>query len=482
MKTIIPAQTPEQLLKEANGYFGLGLLEEVEKRVIQYEESSGLDSHVISLRKELMSARGDYPASAKLARDDFKNSRSQLDDLHFVNAAGDPAWAYAKSIQIPGIVREPLYWFNLACFASQIGKFRDAVASLLVTFRISERFLSDAFFDPDLESLWPWMKAVVLDDTLAERLAHWAWPEVAEVAESSKNELTLTPLMRDRVPEVFRQYIPCGSQMNGLYANPSMPSDLFHAYLAWQRETIAPRVRLLREMHQRATHHLCKRQLRFAFWQASHGNLTAARYHILHYLARFPEHLPRLDFLRKYGMGCFLDDLAPAIHEDSQFAEKMNSFAHQVENTERSREILDEIGPEGCRSTIFKFRLAHWHLRTDRTDDGIRLLIDVIKAWPDDAAAYSRLTDAFITSERWEEARLSFRAAPAHGQTFRHFMDQWHQIKEEDKAMKAPEAPSGDFFYGQRSLGGNLRREHYFSEGPAPKSTHRRVDAFSPET
>ena len=429
-----------------------------------------------------MSARGDYPASAKLARDDFKNSRSQLDDLHFVNAAGDPAWAYAKSIQIPGIVREPLFWFNLACYASQIGKFRRAAVSLLICFRIFDEFFSDAFLDPDLESLWPWMKTVELDDTLAERLAHWVWMQAAQVAESSKNELTLTPLMRDRVPEVFRQYIPCGSQINGLYANPSMPSDLFHAYLAWQRETIAPRVRLLREMHQRATRHLCKRQLRFAFWQASHGNLTAARYHILHYLASFPEHLPRLDFFRKYGMGYFLDDLAPAIREDSQFAEKMNSSAYQMENKERSREILDDIGPVGCRSTIFKFRLAHWHLETDRTDDGIRLLIDVIKAWPDDAATYSRLTAAFITRKRWEEARLSFRTAPAYGQKFLLFTDQWHQIKEEDETRKAPKSPSRDFFYGQRSLGGHLREEHYFSEDQTMKSTHRPVDASSPET
>jgi len=459
---------PERLFKEACGNIELGLLDEAEKQVVQYEGISGSDSRVVLLKKAIANTRGDYPALAELSRENFEDSRTPLSDLHAVNSAGDPAWAYAKCLETRGFDDDPLYWFNRACFASQVGEFHDTTGSLLRCFRISAKFYGDAFLDPDLESLWPWMENAALDDKLAEQLANWVWPAAVQVAEMNEKELTLTPRMRDRVPEVFRQHIPRGSPATGLPPDSAMPPDLLNNYLAWQKEAIAPRMHMLRETHQRAAHYLSKRQLRFAFWQANHGNPTAARYHILNYLAKFPERLPRLNFLRKYGMGYLLDDIAPAITEDGQFAAKMDAVAHRMGTC--PREILDEIGPVGRQSTIFKFRAAHCAIQSGEIGDGIRLLTDVVRAWPDDAAAYSRLTDAFITIKRWEEARLSFGAAPSHARLFWRFLDQWHQIKEENQDAKGQETPSCDHFFGQRNLGGSLRAGHFLSD---PSETAR---------
>ena len=459
-----PTQASEQLFIEACGNFELGLLDEAEKQLVEYEGIFGSDYRVICLKKAIAEKRGDSPARAELAKENFEDSRCPLDDLHAVNSAGDPAWAYAKCLETRGLERDPLYWFNRACFASQVGEFCDATGSLLRCFRISARFYGDAFLDPDLEPLWPWMKNATLDDTLAEKLANWIWPVSVQVAEASEKELTITPLMRDRVPELFRQYLPCGTLANGLHAESGMPSEVLTDYLVWQKESIAPRLGMLRDAHRRASLYLSKRQLRFAFWQAKHGNPTAARYHILHYLAKFPERLPRLNFLRKYGMAYFLDDIAPAITENGQFAAKMDALVHQIGDYEQSQKIFDEIGPVGCQSTIFKFRLAHFHIKTGRIDDGVRLLTDVVRAWPDDAAAYSRLTDAFITSKRWEEARLSFGAAPSHARLFWRFLDHWHQIKEENQEAEGQERPSCENFFGQRNLGGSLRAGHFLSE------------------
>jgi hypothetical protein len=458
-----PTTPSEQLFNEACGNFELGLLDEAEKQLVEYEGISGSDHRVIRLKKAIAEKRGDSTARAELAKENFEDSRCPLDDLHAVNAAGDPAWAYAKCLETRGLELDPLYWFNRACFASQVGEFRDATASLLRSFRISAKFYGDAFLDPDLEPLWPWMQNATLDDTLAELLANWVWPAAVQVAEASEKELTITPLMRDRVPEIFRQYLPCGTLANGLNFDPSTPSDVFNDYLAWQKEAIAPHIHMLEEAHQRAERFLCKRQLRFAFWQAKHANPTAARYHILHYLAKFPERLPRLNFLRKYGMGYLLDDIAPAITEDGQFVKKME-LAHQIGDFECFQKILDEIGPVGRQSTIFKFRAAHCAIEEGQTGDGIRLLTEVIRAWPDDAAAYFRLTDAFVSIKRWEEARVSLGAAPSHARQFWRFLNHWHQIEEEKKEPKGKEGPSCENFFGQRNLGERLRAGHFLSE------------------
>ena len=466
MNAIFETESPDCLYNEACGNFELGLTDAAENQIAYYETLFGADSRSIMLRKAIAANRGDYIAQADLARDNFEDSPCPINDLHAANIAGDHAWAYKNCLALQTHRCDPLYWFNRACFASMVGEFNDALMSLMTSFRISNRYHADAFLDPDLLPLWQWMGSVKLDDDTAESIVHWIWPTAVNSLFSTEAALTLTPPMRGMVPEHFRKFIPCGTMKHGLFPEASMPTALFHGYLAWQKETALRQAKLLQTAFDRAQEYVYRRQPAFACWQAKHGNPTAARYHILFYLSKYPENLPKLAYLRQFGMGYLLDELAPALAEDDQFAAVMHS-AMQSQGLDTIREILDGIGQAGKQTTIFKLRLANLETQMGRSAQANRLLAEVVRNWPDDATGYSGLTQALISEGRWEEARITFNAAPSHYRRFLLYSDNWHQISSEDATAITPDRMPFDTFVGQRNLGGSLGDGWFLTGGDA---------------
>lgn len=437
----------------------LGLTDDAEKLLNQYEQRFSVTPEIVRLRKAIAAQRGDYRSCAKLAKQYYDESAYQLSDLHAANLAGEPAWAYSQCLALEEEDTEDDsgYWFNRSCFASRVGEYQDASTALWRCFARSKKYHADAFLDPDLSPLWRWMCDVALDDALAEKIADMAWAWAAYTLATGEGELTLTPLMRQNVPEPFRRHIPIGSMGKGLCADPTMPADLYEGYLRWQRETASIQMRLLTQAGDRARDYLYDQQPRFALWQARNGNLTAVRYHLFFHLIKFPQHLGRWSFLRKYGMGYMLESLLPPIQEDEKFAEKIQHAGQWAPNDETARAILESIGPTGQNTEIYKLRLAHLELQSGNHAAGIALFTEVIRTWPDDAAAYSRLTGAFIENGRWEEARLCFQAAPAHSQFFWIREDHRIQIEKEDSSASIDMKRDWWVFCGQRNLGGVLK-------------------------
>jgi tetratricopeptide (TPR) repeat protein len=451
----LTTQSQERLFREAGGHLELGLTDASEELIANYEALFGEDPRSLTLRKSIASRRGDYDTHAILARERFDDSLWPLTDLHAVSAAGDPAWAYEKIKALQNESDNPLYWFNRACFASRVGEFRDSVLSLLVSFCISARYHADAFLDPDLLPLWRWMRESELDDTIAECIADPSWQEAMNALSASSEPLTVTPLMWCNVPQCFRSYIPHGSATNGLYPSASMPRALYNHYLAWQKKTASREAEIVQEAFNRARKYLLMRQPTFAHWQAKNGNPTAARYHILFYLAIFPDRLPDFEPLRDLGMGYVLDDLSAALSEDPQFAAVMR--AATMENcVSEALELLDDIGPLGKETTIYKMRLGALLHEAGRVEPAIRLFAEVVESWPLDASGYSGLSCVYIRSGRWCEARLSFNAAPSHFQRFKLHVYQREQIGSEASADPSHSRFASQPFYGQRHLGGAL--------------------------
>jgi tetratricopeptide (TPR) repeat protein len=479
MRTIPERFTMQRVFDEACGNFELGLLEGALEQLSHYEEIAGPDTRSLELKKAIARAKGKFSEVARLSKEHFRSSVYPLNDLHAVNTAGDPGWAYAKCLTISDYDDHPLYWLNRACFASRVGELRDAARSLFECFRMSWRYRGDAFMDPDLESLWPWMKNAALDFCLAEELAHPVWRLAFVNSGVAERPLTITDRMRSSVPEAFQKYIPKKSFLNPCRENISLPPEVHRRYLAWQASVVLPRVEMLLTASERALHYLQDQQPLFALNQAQSRNPTASREHIVRYLWNFPKKLSQFNFLRKHGMGYFLDDITPALDEDEDFASNFvceaNFWRYRPEDV---RETLDEIGPVGRRSVFFKLRLASLEIHDDRIQEGIRLLADVIEAWPHDAEAYLKLTGAFIRQGRWEEARLSFAAAPSHARHFWSYRDQWHQIKDEDPEAKEERKPKLHIFYGQRDLGYQLVESSFSTKDDLATFSSGWVDDF----
>jgi hypothetical protein len=236
-----------------------------------------------------------------------------------------------------------------------------------------------------------------------------------------------------------------------------MPADLYREYLAWQMAAAGANAQRVQLVLARSREKIAESQVRFAFWQAGNGNPTAARYHALQHLAIVPNGISRLQGLRNLGMGALLDDITPAIDEDGSFAEKIQAAHHLRMGHQEMRDVLESVGPVGKTTTIFKLRLASHEIEAGHSQISIPLLADVTRTWPNDATAYSLLTDLFLLEGRWEEARVSFRASPAHFAQFWRQSDQLEVIMTEEQCIQEAARPPGDIFYGQRDLGGTLR-------------------------
>ncbi|MEX1117652.1 MAG: hypothetical protein WEB60_02555 [Terrimicrobiaceae bacterium] len=448
------AEDAQRLIDSALGYLSLGLLDLAEEEVARAVAHCGESQGTLELKRKIASARGDYVSLGRMVMAHIDTSKDPASDLYQISIASDPQWVYSRCLAFEEDCRKDyLYWFNRACFACVLGKMHDALSSLLRGFCQSSLKHADAFVDHDLKSLWNWILEVPLDDELAEMIAHPAWNRAIQTQASSDGEIGVSPAMKPCIPEQFHPFLVPSNSM--LRASPKIPASIYREYLEWQQVTALLRVDALKDAISRARLYLTNRQRRFAILKIRRGNLTAARYHIIHFLMFRSQEFPRLLFLRDLGMGYLLDDIQPARHEDPSFLGKMQSIAPFSSPSCRFDAIAEEIGEVGQATAFFQMRLAGHEIETGREPEAIRRLLSVIPRWPHDATPYSRLVDAYIRLERWEEARLCFRAAPSHYRQFHRCREQWLQIKEESTELVGAEQPV-EQFVGQRDLGGLL--------------------------
>lgn len=473
MNTKNSTQDRARLMNEAEAHFHLGLRDEAERQVDQYIETFGADVPSLEMKLGMVSSRGDYRMAAAIAKASPAFSSISTRGLYEVSIAGDPAWAFSNCLSMEASRSDSaIYWFNRACFASGTGLFPEAIRSLIRSFCLSGRYHADSFLDPDLEPLWLWMAKSSGSEAHAEILSHGVWRTAIRSLEDCDIELTLTPVMRPRVPKKFLRYLPLGSIANGIYADSTMPAALYRQYLQWQMVTARANARRVRAAVFCARKPLARLQIRFAHWQAKQGNPTAARYHAVQYLAMEPGGISQLAGLRKLGMAYQLDDIAPAMAEDPAFAKTIQTAAHRCNDHTDARELLDDTGPVGKQSNLFKLRLAHFEINVGHSREALTLLSEVFHAWPKDATAASRLTDLFISQERWEEARISFNATPEHYRHFRRRREHMQMIATEKLSVKSENRPFSDTFYGQRDLGGALLPGYFLESEPSVPAPH----------
>jgi hypothetical protein len=439
------------LLESAEGYIELELWDMAESEISLAESRFGETSTSQRLKCRIAGARGNYEEIGRVARKNLDNSSDAPVDLFRISISGDPRWVYERCLGFEAIWKNDyLYWFNRACFASLIGKLDDALASLQLGFCRSTQKQEDAFFDSDLDPLWNWIAKVSMSDGLAELLVYPVWQQAITNQDRSLTEILLPPAMAAVVPERFRPFLVHDEAM--LRASRKISASLYREYRTWQKEVTRSNAAKLEIAIQRAREFLINRQPRFALHQINRGNLTAARYHILYYLSHRPQEFSRLRFLDNLGMGYLMRDLAPAHEEDPNYFRKMESVALSYQCSLDDFEVIGKIGQD---TALYQTRLAGYEIANDLQEQGCQRLLRVVHRWPDDAITYSRLVDAYIALERWEEARLSFRAAPAHYKRFRRCEEQLLQIKEESIEVVKNGPPTCKFL-GQRDLGGRL--------------------------
>ncbi|PWU07334.1 MAG: hypothetical protein C5B47_06350 [Verrucomicrobia bacterium] len=52
-----------------------------------------------------------------------------------------------------GLLQEPIYYYNLACYDAILGNLREAERNLLISFKMDKKFREIAKYDPDLRAI-----------------------------------------------------------------------------------------------------------------------------------------------------------------------------------------------------------------------------------------------------------------------------------------------------------------------------------------
>ncbi|MDQ8187948.1 hypothetical protein [Pelagicoccus sp. SDUM812002] len=150
-------------LSYANGYIELGMLEEASVELDAIPASDRILDDVLLMRSRLYLETKNWEVMAAVS----KQLAEQL--------PGSPQawtnWAYAlremnmygeaKAVALQGLAlhpREPVLWYNLACYCSLLGEFQGASDHLDSAIKLDKEFEQEGVDDPDLEGFWNWLK------------------------------------------------------------------------------------------------------------------------------------------------------------------------------------------------------------------------------------------------------------------------------------------------------------------------------------
>lgn len=151
-------------LSYANGYIELGMLKDAGAELDAIEPEDRLRDDVLLLRSRLYLEAKNWEVMAAVS----KQLAEQCPESQYAWTN----WAYAlremnqneeaKGVALKGLAqhpKEPILWFNLACYCSLLGQFQDASDHLDSAIKFDKAFEQEGVDDPDLEGLWNWLKS-----------------------------------------------------------------------------------------------------------------------------------------------------------------------------------------------------------------------------------------------------------------------------------------------------------------------------------
>jgi tetratricopeptide (TPR) repeat protein len=356
--------------------------------------------------------------------------------------------------------------YQMACFASLEGDFPEAMRWLEIEARNPRYLDARAMGDSDLLPLWRWLASgrAGLED--AHRLVGLGLPALCRQALDPRTEVQMDQNDLKIQPPEFRRLFKFNhraglSELDAL-AVAAHPEDeaafreARHAHLTMIAGLIDKGVQLALRL-------VADAQPRYAAEQAAAGNHLGVRYHLTWALACEPKMLA--EFQCEPGlaqMKPLIDSFEPVLRADPWFCRRfflvLERSASDLDDAWR---MLEET-PQAVRwHPLF---LLHQAMLCGQDGDdrtALPLYLQVIAAWPEDAAAFANATRALMQLDAWEGAAAMLRSAPDSYRRFRLFHTQQRELDERRQPVSSgPPAP----FRGQRDLGGILLHEDQMKE------------------
>jgi predicted Zn-dependent protease len=151
--------TFEQIVRIAEGYSELGMLDDALAQLDQLETEHEDRLEILRMRVEILLQKQNWQDALPLSLRLCAMNPSQPDGyvhaafcLHELGRTSD-----AKQTLLDGpatLLDEPVYYYNLACYDTVLGNLEQAKAYLRASFRLDKSFRELAKRDPDLKQIW----------------------------------------------------------------------------------------------------------------------------------------------------------------------------------------------------------------------------------------------------------------------------------------------------------------------------------------
>ncbi|MBV8141709.1 MAG: hypothetical protein JOZ60_06650 [Verrucomicrobia bacterium] len=150
--------TFEQIVRIAEGYSELGMLDDALAQIDQLDSEDQDRSEILRMRVDILIRKRRWPDALQLSE---RFSAANPDQPYgYVHAAfclhemGRTLEAKQTLLQGPAaLLEEPVYYYNLACYETVLGNVEQAKAYLRASFRLNKSFREMAKKDPDLDPI-----------------------------------------------------------------------------------------------------------------------------------------------------------------------------------------------------------------------------------------------------------------------------------------------------------------------------------------
>ncbi|MCX6972525.1 MAG: hypothetical protein NTV93_20570 [Verrucomicrobia bacterium] len=408
-----------KLTIEATSLAELGLLDEATS-TIDNAIAAAPDRHSVHVGLNICLQRGCLDRAAALADQLLEfpglTEEETQDACIAFNYAGRTLDAYnlEKSIKPESTYGEISTQYGLACRASVLGRYSDAIGHLFRSFAAGNltgwQPWRKAFLDSELAPLWE--NAADLPISLEDAIRFIPVP-FAGVA--TNNADPLPPRIVDHVdfktmPTKFHSLfdICAGGTFEVSPRQEQLQPEAFRDFVRWQQEVATARLGVFEEIGRKVNRIIWEHQPAMAEFAARRGRFGAARYHLMYFLrAPFgatPADLPAIPLL------------APLIEElRAQHAESPEDFRY-LNNWECNDDIAgfikegyDSLSPANKSSGLAFLALGNCHYRAGNIAEAIRAWSECRKRWPWDESPVMNIAAGLAGIGRWDECEKVVR-------------------------------------------------------------------------
>jgi len=347
--------------------------------------------------------------------------------------------------------------YQMACLASLENDFPDALRWLEIEARNPRYLDARSIGDSDLFALWQWLPRGKMRLEDGHRLLALPLRSLCAEALDPGHEIQVDQNDLKRQPAKFRQLFKYSRSAGMCVLDPmavARKPEVAAAFRKARRAHVAGIVAMIEEGYRRALNVVLAAQPRYAAEQAAQGNPLGVRYHLTFALARRPEMLE--DFRREPGlakMQPLIEGFAAVQGVDPGFCRRMELiWALLASDADAAWTTLEETPAAARCHPLYLLRRANV-LGADR--DYLRALpisLQVIAAWPEDAAGFDTAIHVLMQLGRWEDAATVLGRAPECYRRFGLYRRQRQQIAERNAVGSGRAEP----FRGQPNLGGIL--------------------------